>query len=144
MMDNNCVFCKIINNEIPSNVVYEDEDFKVILDNAPATRGHAILLPKKHFSNIYEMDSDTAAKVFTVARKVAKAMKEVLKCSGLNLLQNNGEVAGQTVFHFHLHFIPRYEDDGVVFRWNPSKYQEGEASDIAKEIGDSMINKFLN
>lgn len=90
------------------------------------------------------MDSDTAAEVFTVARKVAKAMKEVLKCSGLNLLQNNGEVAGQTVFHFHLHFIPRYEDDGVVFRWNPSKYQEGEASDIAKEIGDSMINKFLN
>lgn len=137
-MDRNCVFCKIINNEIPSNVIYEDESFKVILDNAPATKGHAILLPKKHFSNIYEMDNETAAKIFTVVRKVSKAMKKVLNYSGLNILQNNGESAGQTVFHFHLHFIPRYEEDGVVFRWNSIKYQEGEASDIAKEIGDNL------
>lgn len=137
-MDSNCVFCKIINNEIPSNVVYEDENFKVILDNAPAAKGHAILLPKKHFSNIYEMDSETADKVFPVVRKVAKAMRKVLNCSGLNLLQNNGEIAGQTVFHFHLHFIPRYMDDGVVFRWKSVGYQEGEAADIAKEIGDNL------
>lgn len=133
-MDSNCVFCKIINNQIPSNVVYEDESFKVILDNAPITKGHAILLPKKHFSNIYEMDSETSTKIFPVIRKVAKAMKKVLNCSGLNLLQNNGEIAGQTVFHFHLHFIPRYDDDGVVFVWKTIEYQEGEAVDIVKDI----------
>ena len=133
-MDSNCVFCKIINNQIPSNVVYEDESFKVILDNAPIIKGDAILLPKKHFSNIYEMDSETSTKIFPVIRKVAKAMKKVLNCSGLNLLQNNGEIAGQTVFHFHLHFIPRYDDDGVVFVWKTIEYQEGEAVDIVKDI----------
>lgn len=137
-MNSNCIFCKIINNEIPSNVLYEDEDFKVILDNAPATKGHAILLPKKHFSNIYEMDNETATKIFTIVRKVSKAMKKVLNYSGLNLLQNNGEAAGQTVFHFHLHFIPRYKDDGVVFSWKSVGYEEGEAVNIAKEIGDNL------
>ncbi len=116
-MDNNCVFCKIIKKEIGSNILYEDADFQVILDISPATKGHGILIPKKHFKDLFEMDLDTAAKLFPVVLKVAKIMKDELKCTGLNLLQNNGSDAGQTVFHFHLHLIPRYTEDGVDFRW---------------------------
>ena len=107
-----CIFCKIAAGEIPSSTIYEDEDFRVILDLGPATKGHALILPKKHFRNIFEMDDETAAKVFVLAKKLACAMKETLHCDGLNVVQNNEEIAGQTVFHFHMHIIPRYENDG--------------------------------
>ncbi|HCM12260.1 MAG TPA: HIT family protein, partial [Lachnospiraceae bacterium] len=121
-MQNQCVFCKIIAGEIPSATIYEDEDFKVIMDISPAAKGHAILLPKKHFANLYEMDDTIASKVLIVARKVATAMKEELGCAGLNLVQNNGEVAGQTVFHFHMHLIPRNENDSVNVTWKQGSY----------------------
>ncbi len=115
----NCIFCKIANGVIPSTTIYEDDMFRVILDLSPATKGHALILPKAHFRNIFEMDEETASKLFVVATKVAKKMKEALKCDGLNIVQNNEEVAGQTVFHFHLHVIPRYVDDGQNISWNP-------------------------
>lgn len=137
-MENKCVFCRIIGNEIPSNVLYEDEDFKVILDNGPATKGHAILLPKRHFSNLFEMDNHTATKLFPVVVKVAKAMKSALSCSGLNLLQNNGEVAGQTVFHFHLHLIPRYTEDDLNFSWDTVEYKEGEEANLANMVRNKL------
>lgn len=133
-MDNNCVFCKIINGDIPSNTLYEDEDFRVILDISPAVKGHAILIPKKHFTNIYEMGEDTASKVFLVVTKVARAIKEELNCEGLNVLQNNGTVAGQSVFHFHIHLIPRYKEDEVRFEWKENTYQDGEAVEIVDSI----------
>ena len=106
-MNNDCIFCKIANGEIPSSTVYEDEMFRVILDLSPATKGHALILPKKHMANIFEMDEVTAEKVFVLASRISKAMKEALNCDGLNIVQNNGEIAGQTVFHFHMHIIPR-------------------------------------
>lgn len=133
-MDSNCVFCKVINKEISSNILYEDEDFQVILDSGPATKGHAILLTKKHFVNLFEMDSETAGKLFPVVLKVATVLKETLNCSGFNLVQNNGEDAGQTVFHFHLHLIPRYSDDGVGFTWDSKELDKQEAAKLADNI----------
>ena len=107
----NCIFCKIANGEIPSNTLYEDEDFRVILDIEPATKGHALILPKKHFANLYEIDDERASKVLLVAKQMATKMQKALNCDGLNVVQNNGVAAGQTVFHFHMHLVPRYEQD---------------------------------
>jgi histidine triad (HIT) family protein len=133
MMDN-CIFCKIIDGIIPSDTIYEDEDFKVIKDISPAAKGHAILLSKKHSANLFELDEDTAAKALLVAKKVALAMKEELGFEGLNLLQNNGEAAGQTVFHFHMHLIPRFRDDQVEMTWIQGKYADGDAAKVAQAI----------
>jgi histidine triad (HIT) family protein len=115
-----CIFCKIANGEIPSNTIYEDDDFRVILDNGPATKGHALVLPKQHYADLFEIPEEKAAGAIKVAKKVAGLMKEKLSCDGLNLVQNNGSVAGQTVMHFHLHVIPRYENDGQKILWNPT------------------------
>lgn len=111
MKKDDCIFCKIANGEIPSRSLYEDDEFKVIMDLAPATKGHSLILPKNHFSNLYELSDETASKAMMLAKKMATVMTEKLSCDGFNLVQNNGECAGQTIFHFHLHLIPRYLDD---------------------------------
>lgn len=130
----NCIFCKIAAGEIPSKAIYEDDDFRVILDLGPATKGHALILPKVHAANLYELDDAVAAKVLVVAKKVALTMKEKLNCDGLNLVQNNGAVAGQTVNHFHLHLIPRYENDGQKILWKPGQPTQDELEAIRKQI----------
>lgn len=127
-MKDDCIFCKLANGVFPTNSIYEDEDFNVILDLSPATRGHALILPKKHADNLYELPDETAGKVFVLAKKLAKVMTEKLNCDGFNVVQNNGEVAGQTVFHFHMHLIPRYEEDGQKIAWKP---QEVPAEELA-------------
>jgi histidine triad (HIT) family protein len=137
-MQSNCIFCKIIAGEISSATIYEDEDFKVIMDIAPAAKGHAVILPKKHCANLFELDDDTAAKGLLVARKVAKAIQAELNCDGMNLLQNNGEAAGQTVFHFHMHLIPRYHGDQVKTTWPQGKYEDGEAAALAAAIAGRL------
>jgi len=111
MKKDDCIFCKIANGEIPSRSLYEDDEFKVIMDLAPATKGHSLILPRNHFDNLYELPDETASKVMMLAKKMATVMTEKLSCDGFNLVQNNGECAGQTIFHFHLHLIPRYLDD---------------------------------
>ena len=138
MTDKECIFCKIAGGEIPSSTVYEDEDFRVILDLGPATKGHALILPKNHFDDIYSMDDPTAAHVFQVAVKVAKAMKETLGCEGLNIVQNNGEIAGQTVFHFHMHIIPRYKGDTVNIGWTPGKADADEINELKEKIAAGL------
>ncbi|MDE7404079.1 MAG: HIT family protein, partial [Lachnospiraceae bacterium] len=105
MRQDNCVFCKIIAGEIPSHTLHEDEQFKVILDVGPATKGHALILPKQHYANLYELPEDMAADAIRLAKKMMMTMTDKLQCDGFNLVQNNGEVAGQTVFHFHMHLI---------------------------------------
>ena len=130
----NCIFCKIAAGEIPSKAIYEDDDFKVILDLGPATKGHALILPKAHAANLFELDDAVAAKVLVLAKKLALNMKEKLKCDGLNLVQNNGAVAGQTVNHFHLHLIPRYENDGQTILWKPGEVTQEELEEIRKQI----------
>ena len=134
----NCIFCKIAKGEIPSSTIWEDDLFRVILDLSPATKGHALILPKKHMANIFEMDNETAEKVFVLASRIAKAMKETLKCDGLNIVQNNGEIAGQTVFHFHMQIIPRYTNDGQTIGWTPGTSEAEERDAIAKQIADAL------
>ena len=129
-----CIFCKIIKGEIPSSTIYEDENVKVIMDIAPSAKGHAILLVKEHVANIFELDAQLAAKVFAVVPKVAAAIKAELGCDGMNILQNNGEEAGQTVFHLHIHFIPRWKDDSINIKWKPLSYADGEAAALAEAI----------
>ena len=121
MTKSDCIFCKIANGEIPSKTLYEDDAFRVILDISPASKGHAIILPKTHASNIYELSNEDAGKIMIVAKKVATVLKEVLSCDGMNILQNNGETAGQTVFHLHVHLIPRYKNDDVTIHWIAGK-----------------------
>ena len=133
MRDNNCIFCKIANGEIPSATIYEDTDFRVILDLSPASKGHALILPKEHYANLFELDDKVAAKVLPVAKKVVTKMKEVLDCDGYNLVQNNGEIAGQTVNHFHLHLIPRYQGDNVGLQWN--------AGTLSEEVKEEILSK---
>ena len=117
----NCIFCKIANGEIPAATLYEDENFRVILDLGPASKGHALILPKSHAANIYELSDEMAAKAMILAKKMATAMTAALKCDGFNIVQNNGECAGQTVFHFHMHLIPRYKGDQVGITWHPGE-----------------------
>lgn len=119
MANTDCIFCKIANGEIPSRTLYEDEDFRVIFDISPASKGHAIILPKKHAANIFEISEEDASKIYVVAKKVATALSDELQCDGINILQNNGETAGQSVFHLHMHIIPRYKDDTVNIKWKP-------------------------
>ena len=134
MNKDDCIFCKIANGEIPSATVYEDSICRVILDVNPANKGHALIIPKEHFDNIYSMDAETAAKIFTIATEVAKAQKAELNPDGLNILQNNGEAEGQTVFHFHMHLVPRYIKDNVTMTWIPGKADTEELSALSKAL----------
>ena len=136
--DPDCIFCKIANGEIPSNTVFEDEEFRVILDLNPATKGHALVLPKCHFRNIYDMDEEYTGRAFKTAKKIALAMKDGLGCEGVNIIQNNEELAGQSVFHFHIHVIPRYPDDGQKVLWKPGKSDPDEQVKIADTIAGSI------
>ena len=108
MKKDDCIFCKLANGDIPTNTIYEDDDFRVILDAAPATKGHCLIIPKEHFDNLESLDDTVASKVLPLAKKMMKLLKEKLHWDGFNVVQNNGELAGQTVFHFHMHLIPRY------------------------------------
>ncbi len=136
MKEDNCIFCKLANGEIPTNKIYEDDTFTVILDASPATRGHALILPKEHASNLYELPDETASKVFVLAKKLATTMTERLGCNGFNVVQNNGEVAGQTVFHFHMHLIPRYIGDGNEDKlgWNHLNITDEELAEIREKL----------
>jgi len=107
------IFSKIIAKEIPAHFVYEDDLVVAFLDISQATKGHTLVLPKAFYKDIFSMPEDLAAHVFEVAVKVAKALKVAFAAEGVNILSNNGEVSGQTVFHFHLHLIPRYEKDEI-------------------------------
>ena len=131
-----CIFCKLANGEISTRTVYEDDKFRVIMDAAPATRGHSLILPKAHYANIYEMPEDLAADAMRLAKKMAAHMTEKLGCDGFNLVQNNGEAAGQTVFHFHLHLIPRYavDNDPSNVNWSHIEQSDDEMDEICKTI----------
>lgn len=134
MKKDDCIFCKLANGVIPTRSIYEDEDFKVILDASPATRGHALILPKEHSDNLYQLPEETAAKVFVLAKKLAGSMTEKLGCQGFNIVQNNGEVAGQSVFHFHMHLIPRYTEDGQNILWNPQHFTDEVMDEICSQL----------
>ncbi len=119
MTDANCIFCKIIEGSIPSNTIYEDDSYKVILDNGPATKGHALILPKDHYGNFYDIPEETAVGAFRLAKKLMVKMTDVLGADGFHILQNNNEAADQSVFHYHMHLIPRYKGDQGVLGYKP-------------------------
>ncbi|HJC51647.1 MAG TPA: HIT family protein [Candidatus Anaerostipes avistercoris] len=138
MKKEDCVFCKIVSGDIPSNTIYENSEFKVIMDASPAAKGHVLVLPKEHYKDIYDIDAETAGKLFQLAAVVARALKEVLNCDGLNILQNNGVIAGQTVFHFHMHLIPRYEGDDVTVKWEGHSMDAEEMDQLRRDIRKAL------
>lgn len=136
MTENQCIFCKISKGEIPSATLYEDEDFRVILDLGPASKGHSLILPKAHYANIIEIPDELAAKAMVLAKKMTARMKEALPCDGVNIVQNNGACAGQTVFHFHMHLIPRREGDQVGVSWNPGTLTQEDKKELLEKLGE--------
>ena len=123
MVRDDCIFCKIANGVIPAAALYEDDDFKVILDAGPASKGHALILPKQHYQDLCELDEAVGTRVLGLAA---------------NLVQNNGEAAGQTVKHFHMHIIPRYEGGPEMVAWKPGSVDPEEAEQIVEEVTARM------
>ena len=136
-----CIFCKIVEGTIPSAKIYEDEHVYAFMDIMPVTEGHVLLIPKKHVENIYDFSEEEAANLFAAAPKIANALQAEFKPAGMNLLQNNGAPAGQSVFHFHLHFIPRYDEtDGFQPTWEPkqNEYTPERIQELAEGIREKL------
>ena len=133
-MDDNCIFCKLANGVFQTNVVYEDENFTTFLDASPAAKGHTLIVPKAHVANVFELTDDLGEKIYPVVKKVAARQKEILGCDGVNVLQNNGPAAGQTVFHFHIHVIPRFDGDGVMKDWDHLELSDDEQKEICNKL----------
>jgi len=133
-MDENCIFCKLANGVFQTNVVYEDEDFTAFLDASPASKGHTLIVPKQHVANVFELSDDLGSKIYPVAKKIATRQKEVFGCDGVNILQNNGPAAGQTVFHLHVHVIPRFDNDGVISDWDHLELSDDEQKEICSKL----------
>jgi histidine triad (HIT) family protein len=133
----NCIFCKIVEGKIPCAKVYEDEHVFAFLDISQVTKGHTLVIPKAHTQDVFSLESESAAHVFAAVPKIANAIKAQYNPAGLNILNNNGEKAGQTVFHFHIHLIPRYgENDGfgAVWKSHQSQYSQADLHEIAASI----------
>ncbi len=133
MDKNDCIFCKLVNGEIPSTKLYEDSEALAFLDINPVNLGHALVIPKKHFKNILETPEDIMAHMMKIVKKVSHGL-EALKPDGININMNNKEAAGQVVFHSHIHVIPRYKGDGFELWHGRSNYKNGEKEEVAKKI----------
>jgi len=136
-----CIFCKIIAGEIPSKKVFENEHVVAFLDISQVTKGHTLVVPKTHVKDIYELTPEISKNLFEVVPKIATAIKETYEPIGLNLLNNNGEKAGQSVFHYHMHIIPRYgkgDGFGAVWKTNFDGYSDEELTTIAKKIKENV------
>ncbi len=138
-----CIFCKIITGEIPSTKVFENEHVLAFLDISQVTKGHTLVIPKVHKENVYELTPDMAKSIFEVVPEIARALKKAFNPIGLNTINNNGEAAGQSVFHYHLHLIPRYgEGDGfgAVWKTHTSEYTPEDLQAMAQSISKNMEN----
>lgn len=133
-----CIFCKIINGDIPSNKVFENDNFIAILDAFPANEGHTLIIPKKHFENIFEIDEETLKEGYAIAKKIANSIKKSLNIDNINILQNNGALAGQTVNHFHIHVIPRIENDNVIIKSSPVNIDNDKIKQIIENIKENI------
>lgn len=142
--ETDCIFCKIIRGEIPSAKVYEDEDVLAFLDLGQVTKGHTLIIPKVHQKDIFHLNPDIAAKLFRRVPVIAAAINETFHPVGLNLLNNNGLLAGQSVFHYHLHLVPRYGESDTFsfhFQTHTDDYTKEQFASVAKEIAGN-IKKF--
>lgn len=129
-----CVFCKIVNGEIPAYKVYEDNDVLAFLDISQITFGHTLVIPKKHYQNIFELDEETSQKLFRVVNMITKKMQKNLQINDLNIINNNGKLAGQEVNHYHIHLLPRYENDQVEFSFPKHEIDHEKLQDAIKKI----------
>ncbi|MGZ5333110.1 MAG: HIT family protein [Solirubrobacterales bacterium] len=127
-MASDCLFCGIVAGDVPGQIVDSDEQTVAFMDINPATRGHALVVPRKHSENLMDISEEDLAATMIAAQRLSKRIDEVLDPDGFNILNASGPVAWQTVFHFHLHVIPRYEDDPLKLPWVP---RGGEAEEIA-------------
>lgn len=132
-----CIFCKLANGEIPTYTVYEDENFRVILDVAPASKGHCLILPKTHAENLFEMPDELLGKAHILSKKIATAVKKAVDAQGVNILQNSGAAAGQSVMHYHVHVVPRHTDDKIQL----NKCGEGLSDEEFAQIRDSIVKQ---
>lgn len=132
-----CVFCKIIKGEIPSAKLYEDENVFVFLDIGPINKGHTIVVPKEHHETLTDMPDELAGEVTKAVKKIAIAIKKAMDIEGYNIQQNNGKTSGQLVPHYHVHIIPRLENDGFK-HWPQGKYEEGEMDKVKDKITQSL------
>lgn len=133
-MKDDCIFCKLANGVIPTRSIYEDDDFKVIMDADPATKGHVLILPKEHFNDLLDCSDEVAKKIMPLAKKIAIKQKETLSCDGINIVQNTGQAAGQTVFHLHVHIIPRYKEKEPILTWTHESFTDEEFEQIKQAI----------
>jgi histidine triad (HIT) family protein len=133
--DSGCVFCQIAAGELPARIVYNDDAIVAILDRAPATPGHTLVIPRAHYRDLWEMSDDGLAAVIVVARMVAEAIRSTLEPPGMWLHQVSGHAAGQDVFHYHLHLIPRYEDDTIQPGWGSPPWQP---PSLTEEVQDRI------
>lgn len=138
MKQENCIFCKIARGEMECISIFENSEFKVMLDRFPGTPGHTLIIPKEHVEDIFELEPEKAGRLFQLATQIAQVMKKEFKLEGMNILQNNGTCAGQTVFHFHLHLIPRHEGDSVTFKWKSTEPTMEELENIGARIADAL------
>ena len=140
-----CIFCKIVNREIPSYTVYEDDDVYAFLDITQTTKGHTLVIPKKHVTDIFEYDEEVASHLFAKVPKIARGLEKAFpEMKGLNLINNNKELAYQSVFHSHIHLIPRYseqDDFSITFSNNSEKYSTEEMAMIAKSIKETITHE---
>lgn len=125
-MSSDCLFCQIVAGEIPSAKVYENDDILAFLDIAPITKGHTLVIPKEHYSDLESLPKNKLEGILSVSQEIAKIQKQILSADGVNLLQNNGSAAGQEVFHFHMHVIPRFKQDGHHWGWPSDKYDDSQ------------------
>ncbi len=132
------IFEKIINREIPAEIIYEDEKCIVFLDITPINKGHALVVPKELSVNILDIQPDTLTHLAVTAKKVGHALMETLEAAGINLIMNNGEAAGQEVPHTHIHVVPRFKDDNVFQTPKHASYTEGEMQEFAKKIANAL------
>ncbi len=135
---NTCLFCKIITGEIPSQKVYEDETALAFLDIHPINIGHTLVVPKTHHANLYETPDEILAHLIVVVKKLSVAVKTAMKADGINIEMNNDPVAGQIIFHSHIHIVPRFEGDGFRHWHGARDYRDGEMVKIAQKISEKL------
>lgn len=134
-MTENCLFCKIVKGEIPCTKIYEDEEMISFLDISPCVKGHALVVPKQHYENIYDVSDDVLSKIAVVAKKIALKQKKVLNCNGGNVFFNVNQCGGQLVPHIHMHVVPRYNNDQKIFKFNiHDKYEESEMKTFGSKL----------
>jgi len=133
-MADDCLFCGIVDGSVPSETIDSDERTVAFMDIAPATPGHALVVPRKHSADLLEIDADDLSATTQAARRLARRMKDVLGADGINLINACGGAAWQTVFHFHIHVVPRYEDDPLKLPWIPEEGDKNEIADLAKRL----------